>query len=403
MLQEQQPEALDPVTDLLESRRVSEAFPSNYGKIRVETRIRVSRFPWTLRATVLRDGVEVQTEPIVPIEEQVKSVGTGSDLVHAREAFARLALRRHESLCRLVQEDLATPGGGILEGRAVSSHLLRSVKRILLCVVVGVMLMIVVTVATVLLMPATERSRSVWKALPAGLKEIEDPEPAGEKSEEPQSDFQESPQEDLAANETEADLVQQARPVPASQAEPRFSEEKEDSLEQVVEAGEPGMSVNGEEASRQQREELISDIDPVRYEGGNLGYGQRAYVDADVSFTGVPSTFAGMACIRTANSDRALDASLSFSLGQNSLVYVLHDRRIGRKPSWLRSFAYAGWGVQISGPVEEEQAILEAFVQERQAGRVILGPNTEWTSATRAFRNRVPKDLSMYVVCVEPR
>src|SRR5215204_6594183 len=82
----------DPVTELLENRQVARDFQVTDSTIRVETRIKVSRSPWTVRSAVLENGVEVQEGPFTPIQEELDASQLEPEtLEEARLDFARQA------------------------------------------------------------------------------------------------------------------------------------------------------------------------------------------------------------------------------------------------------------------------------------------------------------------------
>lgn len=410
MLQERKSDALDPVTDLLESRRVSHDFPSRLGKIRVETRIRISRPPWTHRTAVLRDGTEFQKEPLAPVEEQQDASGLDAgDLQRARESFARKALALHEDFCRQVQEDLAAPGGGVLTGRGVEIRLPASRKGLVVPGLITIVLALVGVGAYLLWRQEPTEPQRAQVSPPAQPERVEKVETAGEPTVAPSQSADEVKEPEGATKSLPgSDRLVQPGPIPVEKPSVRSRPTGKKAPVQVLQADEEASQDGSrkEETIPAPEPSAIGEIDPARYEAGRLRSGEMVYVDTDATFAEIPQAYEGLRCIRTADEDRTVERSFSFELRQDARVYVLHDRRIGKrgKPDWLKSFSATGEHVTMNGPLGSGVVYLDVFVGDRPAGRVVLGPNTQWSALTKVVRNNVaPKDLSMYAVCVDPR
>lgn len=394
----------ETIAEFLAARRISNDFPTPRGKIRVETRIRISRPPWVLRTVALRDGKEWRREPFAPAEEQEDPGAAPS--AEALQSFASKALDLHYQFCRRVEEDLAAGGAGFRSRAEMTIDLDRLppkwvagiVAALILAVVLGVFLLRREPVPAVRRPTAPPKVKVAEATAPAE----EGPESGtpGEAEQEPGDEAAPAaadPGPPVEPRTTPPPVAISAAPSPPSA--PATVQPTADSPS-LGSASEP---VETEEPAPLPEQSVISDIEPTRYREARLQAGQIAYVDTDATFAQIPPGYENLRCIRTADSHGAVDQTLSFHLNQGARVYVLHDRRIRNKPRWLRSFAATGEHVTLNRPLGTGPVYLDLFVQEQPAGPITLGPNIEWSAFTKRIREAIPKDLCMYLVCVEPR
>jgi hypothetical protein len=148
---------------------------------------------------------------------------------------------------------------------------------------------------------------------------------------------------------------------------------------------------------------LITQLRPPHYRLGSLSPGAFAFSDDDAVFTTAPQAQLSLPCIRPSTKDSAAEGvNVSFLLESPARVFVGHDARIRKKPEWLSSFTPAGQRWEVDGVgTSEETVTYEVFMKSFSAGMVRLGPNIQWTGLTRRWRDTFPKNLAMYLVCVE--
>lgn len=109
--------------------------------------------------------------------------------------------------------------------------------------------------------------------------------------------------------------------------------------------------------------------------------GETSYIDRNYSYSDVPDTLAGGVYIRTANDDKLSkgDAFLRFSTNQRATVYVAHDDRIPRKPSWMIGFSDTG------DDLVSADKPMSLFRKSFPAGEIVLGGNGAPNSNTNNY------------------
>ena len=116
-----------------------------------------------------------------------------------------------------------------------------------------------------------------------------------------------------------------------------------------------------------------------------------AYSNRNYTWKLLPDEIVGHTFIQPRNNDADVGSSgqefLSFSLREPALVYVAHDRRIDKKPIWLKSFQ------RTDLRLSTRDADYDLFVKEHAPGDVTLGGNT--TDGSPAAR-------SHYVCIIKP-
>lgn len=115
----------------------------------------------------------------------------------------------------------------------------------------------------------------------------------------------------------------------------------------------------------------VSGTVPSTYLWGTLAVSELVYVDRAYVYNAVPSMYAGMSNLRTANGDKfgSGAASVSFSLSQAGLVYIGYDIRNTTLPSWLQNWTDTGDELTTS------DGRLRLYSKSFTAGSVSLGGN----------------------------
>ena len=391
--------AADPVEAFLEAREIGQDFQVPGGVIRVETRIKVSRSPWSVRSVVLENSVEIQEGPFAPIREELDASKADPEaLDDLRISFAQQALDGHYARCRQVERTLAKAQRGGKQKAETGGK--SSTKGILIAVVaVGVIALVGGT--AYLLGPGKKLFSGMQsgKGKPAPAAPVPPQttpaaaEPTPAPGPQPAPLVIPAPQAPVQANEpTLTPVLPAPRPAaPAPRPAPRQSTRPAPATprEPVVRA-----------APTPPARDLIRIAEPTRYTLGKLKTGEPAYIDDGASFAEVPSSLQNVRCIRPANDDRAQNLLLSFNVRQNARIYVAHDRRIRKKPDWLQPFSRTSQAIAVT-EAGGKRVAYDVFVRDVAAGPVVLGSNTQWTGLTRKLRDRFPKDIKMYLVCVE--
>lgn len=125
--------------------------------------------------------------------------------------------------------------------------------------------------------------------------------------------------------------------------------------------------------------------------------GATQYIDRTFTISGsVPSVINGQTFIQTCNGDKNLSPGatslVSFSVGQNSSVYILHDTQVTPEPTWLTA-NFTDLGVQITN---DNSHIFELFVSNAtyaSGSTVTLGSNIQSGTNT---------SYAMYSIVVVP-
>lgn len=107
------------------------------------------------------------------------------------------------------------------------------------------------------------------------------------------------------------------------------------------------------------------------YQVATLQLGTRAYGDRGYHFTEIPDEFDRETFIRTANDDADSGARLKFHVDYESDVYLAHDLRIPRIPSWLEEFSRTDLHVATN------DTRFRLYSRKFPTGEVILGPNDD--------------------------
>ena len=119
--------------------------------------------------------------------------------------------------------------------------------------------------------------------------------------------------------------------------------------------------------------------------------GEQAYVNRAYTWNVVVDELVGQTMIQTNNDDADVgsrdDRFLTFTLLEDAIVYVAHDRRIKRKPDWLGAFTETEWTLATSDT--EYRPYKKTF----SAGSVTLGGNTV---------DGVVENRSQYTVFISP-
>ncbi len=109
-----------------------------------------------------------------------------------------------------------------------------------------------------------------------------------------------------------------------------------------------------------------------------LSTGKLQYIDRNLVFTNVPSSYTDLQYIRTANDDKTSTGNsfLEFDVNSDVTVFVAYDDRISTKPSWLSTFTDTGDDLRV------EKSALPFSIYSRiySAGHIILGGNYGNTS-----------------------
>jgi hypothetical protein len=133
----------------------------------------------------------------------------------------------------------------------------------------------------------------------------------------------------------------------------------------------------------------ITAVSRENYGLDTLDTGKLQYIDRSYTFSSVPSSYADLQYIRTANDDKASTGItfIEFDVNHDVTVYVAHDDRISPKPSWLASFTDTGDDLVGGG------GTFSLYANNFSAGHISLGGNTGDGSSTLR---------SMYNVILEP-
>jgi hypothetical protein len=102
-----------------------------------------------------------------------------------------------------------------------------------------------------------------------------------------------------------------------------------------------------------------------------LQNGAMVYIDRGSIYNSAPTLLKGTTYIKTANNDKGESKSsfLTFDVNQDVTVYVAHDNRITKKPSWLTSFTDTG------NDLVTTDTTLSIFANNFLAGTITLGGN----------------------------
>ena len=117
---------------------------------------------------------------------------------------------------------------------------------------------------------------------------------------------------------------------------------------------------------------------------GTVQYGDRGY-----TLVSIPSSLAGAAWVKTANTSKAFtgNPTVSFSINQQATVYVALDTRT-TVPSWMSSWTKTSLTLTDNQSSGKNTYVL--YSKPFGAGTVSLGPNDNGNT-----------DLNMYTVIVK--
>jgi hypothetical protein len=390
--------ASDPVEAFLESREIGTDFQVPGGVIRVETRIKVSRSPWSVRSVVLENGAEIQGGPFAPVrEEHDPSMAEPETLDDMRLSFAKQALEGHQARCRQVERALSgkAPKGEKREAEIGGGK--SGGKGALIAAAVLFTVLVLGGGAAYLLGPG--------KKLLSGWNDRKGTQPAApaapiETSTTPVAATTPEPTPTPASSPAMITLPQsvQALSAPAAKPSNRSAPKPASSISTRPRPTAPDTA----RASVPSPRDLIRIVEPSGYALGTLKAGGRAYVDDSASFAEIPAALRNLRCIRTANEDRTEEKIVvSFNVRQDGQIYIAHDRRLRKKPDWLKPFSRTAQPLAVT-EADGERVLYDVFVRDVAAGSVILGSNTQWNAITRKLRGAFPKDIKMYFVCVQP-
>lgn len=394
-----------PVEELLESRLLARDFEVEWGSVRVETRVRISRSPWSVTSTILENGVEVQEGQFAAVSDEVDIDSLDPESFEdLRREFAAQVVALHESRCRDVERAL---NGGEAAGRTGGS------RGAILAVGVALSIAAVGGAGYYLWQEKSEAGgRTVVAAAGASAESGEPVVAEGEErvdatasTEAPEASGPSPPtleRPDPGESERSPPVPPVRRPTPSPPPPPRadLDPEPPDDLEEPETVDLPSAVTQTPVAAS--RLVAITDLRPEHYRLGVSALGDYAFSDDDAVLASAPPSHLGLSCVRTSAKDRTRDGSLTFIVDRPVRVLVGHDSRIGKKPGWLRGFMPLGLRWEVDG-VGLDEAIVnyEVFARSFAPGMVRLGPNVEWTALTRRMRNTFEKDLAMYLVCVE--
>ena len=114
--------------------------------------------------------------------------------------------------------------------------------------------------------------------------------------------------------------------------------------------------------------------------------GATQYIDRTFKITGsVPSAINGQTFIQTCNSDKNLAPGttnvVSFTVGQDSRVYILHDSSVSPTPTWLAN-NFTDLGQQITNDNSHTFEVFSSNTTFANGATVTLGSNVQSVSGT---------------------
>jgi hypothetical protein len=385
----------DPVQAFLESREIGKDFQVSGGVIRVETRIKVSRSPWSVRSVVLENGAEIQEGPFAPVREEYDAaMAEPETLDDVRYSFAQQALEGHHARCRQVERALS--GKPPKSERAVGAEKSRGKGALITAAILFAVLLL--GGGTAYLLGPGKKLLAKWqdqKGAPPAVSTTDTPTPPVATTPEPTPTP--APSSTIITVPKAVETLS-AQATPAVKPSSRSTLRSTTSVTTQPRPTHQEVSAHFPTASR----DLIRVVEPSRYALGTLKTGERAYVDDSASFAEIPEALRNSRCIRTANDDRTQDKIVvSLNVRQEGRIYIAHDQRIRKKPDWLRSYSRTSQPLAVMEP-GGERVLYDVFVRDVAAGPVVLGSNTQWNALTRKLRGAFPKDIKMYLVCAQP-
>jgi hypothetical protein len=136
---------------------------------------------------------------------------------------------------------------------------------------------------------------------------------------------------------------------------------------------------------------------PYVVQQAGFATGATQYIDRTFKIAGsVPNAINGQTFIQTCGNDKNLSPGttnvVSFSVGQDSLVYILHDPTIPTTPTWLAS-NFTDLGEQITNDNSHSFEVFVSNTTYTNGSTVTLGSNVQTDSGT---------SYSMYSIVVVP-
>ena len=135
------------------------------------------------------------------------------------------------------------------------------------------------------------------------------------------------------------------------------------------------------------------------YVAARLEEGSMAYIDRSYRYTGIPSFLLGKSYIITANEDKCPEEPSSFSLrfeiSRPATVYVAHDDRYLKKPSWMTDFEKTTESIALTLPGKTTYKY-SLYRKDFSPGTVLLGTNLDGTCGEHG-------NFGMYSVIVVPK
>lgn len=132
------------------------------------------------------------------------------------------------------------------------------------------------------------------------------------------------------------------------------------------------------------------------YRLSKLNDGVMAYFDRSYVFTSISSHLKGQTYIITANEDKCPDEpsafNLKFDVSRPVAVYIAHDDRYERKPSWMSDFAKTEESITLAFPGSRQKCTL--YRKEFSSGTIVLGSNNDNRCQEGSF--------AMYSVIIAP-
>ena len=142
---------------------------------------------------------------------------------------------------------------------------------------------------------------------------------------------------------------------------------------------------------------LVSNLSPITYKVASLRVGETYYIDSTHTITAMPAALADLVGIKTANADKKNKNArfLTFTINQNSTLYVAYDAQAARFPTWLTSYTKTGLTINTSdGP-------MAVWQKEVLAGNITI-PGNRYQNAAGARNNYLvllaPHGESSYLV-----
>jgi hypothetical protein len=367
---------------LLTDRQLTHEIPTAAGSLQVLTRISLDPGAWWYRSSVTQNGIELSEGPWAPVVKDLSQEMAEFAITDGmRTAFAREALVVH--LSRVAELERQLGAGKVGAAKPLPK---------------------IVPIATVLiLVVAAGIFGSYWHfqgrkpapaPVPAEDAEVakvtvpDEPEPESASPTEVTREEEETEPSPTPVPSISVGLGSPTRPIEPSVTAPRAEERTT-----VEEAP------RGEREKRRPDRGLFHNVSPARYGLAFLAVGNPVYEDPAYVYADVPEAFQGLTCLRVANSQESEDAAVSFTLSRRARVMVAHDRRIKKRPGWLRSFQDTGEELRVRELGEGRELAYRIYAEELGPGRVELGESSGATRINKRLREALNRERNLYVVC----